>query len=52
MKATEVAKVDSQKSKKVDDDTCERPSELNWVEAKQIQKLKTINKNFDRKTND
>lgn len=28
MKATEVAKVDSEKSKKVDDNTCERPSEF------------------------
>ena len=29
MKATEVAKFDSEKSKKVVDETCERPSELN-----------------------
>lgn len=40
MKATEVAKFDSEKSKKVGDETWERPSELNEI-ANQNQ-LKTI----------
>lgn len=50
MKATEEAKVDSEKSKKVDDNTCERPSEwifIRWnCEPKQSFKVKnrTTNK--------
>lgn len=46
MKNIEVVKFDTEKPKKADDDTCERPSELNdadlnWKSSKQPEKIQT-----------
>lgn len=49
MKATEVAKIDSDKPKKFDDDTCEKPSEFNLpnenVNQNKLKVVETIKNN-------